>query len=47
MKAVILHDIGDIRLDDVPEPNIEKDTGAIIRVTTAGICGTDWRPPNI
>lgn len=41
MKAVVFHDIGDIRLDDVPEPKIEDPTDAIIRITTSAICGTD------
>jgi threonine dehydrogenase-like Zn-dependent dehydrogenase len=41
MKAVVFHGIGDIRLDDVPEPRIEQPTDAIVRITTAAICGTD------
>jgi threonine dehydrogenase-like Zn-dependent dehydrogenase len=41
MKAVVFHGIGDIRLDDVPEPTIRDRTDAIIRVTASAICGTD------
>lgn len=41
MKAVVFHGIGDIRLDDVPEPVIEQDTDAIVRLTASAICGTD------
>ncbi len=41
MKAVVFHGIGDIRLDDVPEPKIEQPTDAIVRLTTSAICGTD------
>ncbi|MGF6709165.1 threonine dehydrogenase-like Zn-dependent dehydrogenase [Luteibacter sp. W1I16] len=41
MKAVVFHAIGDIRLDDVPEPSIESDTDAIVRLTSSAICGTD------
>ncbi len=41
MRAVVYHDVGDIRLDDVPEPKIQKATDAIIRVTASAICGTD------
>jgi threonine dehydrogenase-like Zn-dependent dehydrogenase len=41
MKAVIFHGIGDIRLDDVPEPKIETPTDAIIKITASAICGTD------
>ena len=41
MKAVVFHGIGDIRLDEVPQPKIEKPTDAIVRLTAAAICGTD------
>lgn len=41
MKAVVWHDIGDIRLEDVPEPTIQEPTDAIVRLTTSAICGTD------
>lgn len=41
MKAVVWHGIGDIRLDDVPEPRIEQPTDAIVRLTASAICGTD------
>ena len=41
MKAVVFHDVGDIRLDDVPEPEIRDATDAIVRLTASAICGTD------
>src|SRR5689334_3549549 len=41
MKAVVFHDIGDIRIEDVPEPKIEQPTDAIVRLTSSAICGTD------
>lgn len=41
MKAVVLHSVGDIRLDDVAEPTLLAPTDAIIRVTASAICGTD------
>src|SRR5918995_547746 len=41
MKAVVFHGVGDIRLDDVPEPTIEEPTDAIVRLTMTAICGTD------
>ena len=41
MKAVVFHDVGDIRLDDVADPKIEEATDAIIRITSSAICGTD------
>src|SRR5437867_518089 len=41
MKAMVFHGIGDIRLDDVPDPKIQQQTDAIIRLSTSAICGTD------
>lgn len=41
MKAVVFHDVGDIRLDDVPEPLIQEPGDAIVRITVSAICGTD------
>jgi threonine dehydrogenase-like Zn-dependent dehydrogenase len=41
MKAVVFHDVGDIRLEDVASPMIEESTDAIIEVTASAICGTD------
>ncbi|ACH38193.1 formaldehyde dehydrogenase-related protein, glutathione-dependent [Citrifermentans bemidjiense Bem] len=41
MKAVVWHGVGDIRLDEVPDPRIEEPTDAIVRLTTSAICGTD------
>lgn len=41
MKAVVFHAIGEIGLDDVPEPRIEASADAIVRITSSAICGTD------
>ncbi len=41
MKAVVFHGIGDIRLDDIPEPKIKDPFDAIVRLTSSAICGTD------
>ncbi|MEW5854125.1 MAG: zinc-dependent alcohol dehydrogenase [Myxococcota bacterium] len=41
MKAIVFHGVGDIRLDNVPEPKLEKPTDAIVRLTASAICGTD------
>src|SRR4028118_1744051 len=41
MKAVVFHDVGDIRLDDVEDPKIQEPTDAIVRLTSSAICGTD------
>src|SRR5437763_2249211 len=41
MKAVVFHGIGDIRLEEVAEPEIKDPTDAVVRITTSAICGTD------
>ncbi|HET7313643.1 MAG TPA: alcohol dehydrogenase catalytic domain-containing protein [Salinisphaera sp.] len=41
MKAVVFHDVGDIRLDNVANPAIKSADDAIIRITESAICGTD------
>ena len=41
MKAVVFHDVGDIRLDEVADPKIEQPGDAIVRLTASAICGTD------
>lgn len=41
MKAIVFHAVGDIRVDDVPEPQLQEPTDAIVRLTTSAICGTD------
>lgn len=41
MKAVVFHGIGDIRLEDVSEPQIKRPTDAVVRITASAVCGTD------
>lgn len=41
MKAVVFHGIGDVRLDDVKEPEIKDPTDAVVALTASAICGTD------
>jgi len=41
MKAVVFHDVGDIRLEDVSDPRIQEPTDAVVRMTSTAICGTD------
>lgn len=41
MKAVVFHGVGDIRVEDVPEPYIQDPNDAIVRITASAICGTD------
>lgn len=41
MRAVVFHGPGDIRMDEVPEPELQEPTDAIVRLTRSAICGTD------
>ncbi len=41
MKAVVFHGVGDVRLEEVREPEIEQMTDAIVRITSSAICGMD------
>jgi L-iditol 2-dehydrogenase len=48
VKAAVLHGIGDLRLEDLPDPK-PADNEALIRVKAAGLCGTDvhmWEGTN-
>lgn len=44
MRATVLHSPGDIRLDTLPDPDLEADTDAIVRVVAACVCGSDLWP---
>ncbi|HXQ43493.1 MAG TPA: zinc-dependent alcohol dehydrogenase family protein [Acidimicrobiales bacterium] len=41
MRAVVYHGPGEKSWDEVPEPKLEADTDAIVRVDSVTICGTD------
>ena len=41
MKAVTWHGKRDVRVETVPDPEIELDTDAVIEVTSTNICGSD------
>jgi threonine dehydrogenase-like Zn-dependent dehydrogenase len=44
MRATLIHGAGDIRVEDVPDPTIHEATDALVRVTTACVCGGDLHP---
>lgn len=46
MKAAVFHGARDIRVEDVPDPELEPD-GIIIKVEACGICGSDLHPYKI
>lgn len=41
MRAVVYRGVGDIRLESVADPKIQKPNDAIVRLTASAICGTD------
>ncbi|MGW0483283.1 zinc-dependent alcohol dehydrogenase [Nonomuraea sp. NPDC003214] len=41
MKAVTWHGKRDVRVEDVPDPQIKEPNDAVIKVTTTGLCGSD------
>jgi threonine dehydrogenase-like Zn-dependent dehydrogenase len=41
MKALTFHGKRDVRVDEVPDPEIEQPTDAIVRITSTAICGSD------
>ena len=41
MKALVWHGTADIRCERVPDPAIEQERDAIIKVTSCAICGSD------
>lgn len=41
MEAITWHGEQDVRVDEVPEPEIQESTDAIIEVTATAICGSD------
>ena len=41
MRGLTFHGPHDVRVDDLPEPTIMDPTDALVRVTMAGICGSD------
>ncbi|HTA39737.1 MAG TPA: zinc-binding dehydrogenase [Candidatus Acidoferrales bacterium] len=41
MKATVYHGVRDVRLETVADPVLREPTDAIVRVTSAAICGSD------
>src|ERR671926_1367829 len=44
MRATIMYSAGDVRVEDVVDPAIVVPTDAIVRVTSACVCGSDLWP---
>jgi threonine dehydrogenase-like Zn-dependent dehydrogenase len=41
MRAVVFKGIGQIAVEDRPKPRIQHPTDAILKVSVAGLCGSD------
>jgi threonine dehydrogenase-like Zn-dependent dehydrogenase len=41
MKALVFQGVGDIKVQNVPDPEIKEPTDAIVRLVASAICGTD------
>jgi threonine dehydrogenase-like Zn-dependent dehydrogenase len=44
MRATLMYEAGDVRIEDVPDPSLQEPTDAILRVTRACVCGSDLWP---
>ena len=44
MRATLIHAPRDIRVEDVPDPEIRRPTDAVVRVVAACVCGSDLWP---
>lgn len=44
MRATVMHEAGDVRVEEVPDATLKHPTDAVLRVTRACICGSDLWP---
>src|SRR6266568_3462052 len=44
MRATVMYGAGDVRIENVPDPQIVESTDAVIRVTRSCVCGSDLWP---
>lgn len=44
MRATVMYGAGDVRIENVPDAHLIDPTDALVRVTRAGICGSDLWP---
>ncbi|PWV54665.1 MULTISPECIES: zinc-dependent alcohol dehydrogenase family protein [Nocardiopsis] len=44
MRAVVMHGPGDVRVEQVREPEIVEPTDAVVRITATCVCGSDLWP---
>ncbi|MFE0204420.1 hypothetical protein [Streptomyces sp. NPDC058985] len=41
MRAAPMYEAGDVRVEDMADPTLEEPTDALVRITTACVCGSD------
>jgi threonine dehydrogenase-like Zn-dependent dehydrogenase len=41
MQALTWQGVSDVRVDEVPDPQIQDPTDIIVRITSTGLCGSD------
>ncbi|MFC0358958.1 zinc-binding dehydrogenase [Kytococcus sp. HMSC28H12] len=44
MRATVIHAAGDVRLEQVPDPQVVLPTDAVVRVVASCVCGSDLWP---
>jgi threonine dehydrogenase-like Zn-dependent dehydrogenase len=44
MRATLMYEAGDVRIENVPDARLTEQTDALVRVTQAAICGSDLWP---
>src|SRR4029079_6102188 len=44
MRATVMYEAGDVRVEDVADAGLIDSTDALVRVTRAAICGSDLWP---
>ena len=44
MRATLIYGVGDVRVENVPDPTLREPTEALVRVLRACICGSDLWP---
>jgi threonine dehydrogenase-like Zn-dependent dehydrogenase len=44
MRATVMYEAGDVRVENVPDPSLASPTDALVRITRACICGSDLWP---
>ncbi|WP_432100712.1 alcohol dehydrogenase catalytic domain-containing protein [Streptomyces sp. WAC 04229] len=44
MRAALMYEAGDVRVEDVADPALKEPTDALVRITTACVCGSDLHP---